>query len=132
MVYPSVLLKPLNAWRSPYAANALSRTRPVKSIPHARLRAPSASDAILRHSEAVRVSLELAVVILRALPFGPEGSESRKPARTHTRDGFRRRGHRASTVVVNPPRGVNSPVTVHHTGLVAATMSRKIRFTAFS
>ena len=44
----------------------------------------------------------------------------------------RRRGQRASTVVVSPPRGVNSPRTVHHTGFVAATMSRSIRLTAFS
>ncbi len=42
------------------------------------------------------------------------------------------RGQRASTVVVRPPRGVNSPRTVHHAGRAASTMSRRMQFTAFS
>jgi len=41
-------------------------------------------------------------------------------------------GHRAKTEVVSPPRGVNSPRTTHHSGLTAATMSRRILLTAFS
>src|SRR5713101_10002614 len=39
------------------------------------------------------------------------------------------RGQRASTLVVRPPRGVNSPRTTHQTGLVASTISRKMRLT---
>ncbi len=42
------------------------------------------------------------------------------------------RGQRATTVVVKPPRGVNSPVTRNQAGLVAATKSRNMRLTAFS
>src|SRR5262249_24885290 len=42
------------------------------------------------------------------------------------------RGHTASTLVVKPPRGVNSPVTRHLTAWIALTISRSIRFTAFS
>src|SRR5712692_6234933 len=41
-------------------------------------------------------------------------------------------GQRAKTEVVRPPRGVNSPRTTHHLGRTAATMSRRILFTAFS
>ncbi len=41
-------------------------------------------------------------------------------------------GQRAKTEVVRPPRGVNSPRTTHHSGRTAATISRRILFTAFS
>jgi hypothetical protein len=41
-------------------------------------------------------------------------------------------GQRAKTDVVRPPRGVNSPRMTHHSGLMAATMSRSILLTAFS
>jgi hypothetical protein len=41
-------------------------------------------------------------------------------------------GQRAKMEVVSPPRGVNSPRTTHHSGFTAATMSRRILFTAFS
>jgi hypothetical protein len=41
-------------------------------------------------------------------------------------------GQRAKMEVVRPPRGVNSPRTTHHSGLTAATMSRRILLTAFS
>jgi hypothetical protein len=41
-------------------------------------------------------------------------------------------GQRAKMEVVKPPRGVNSPRTTHHSGCTAATMSRRILFTAFS
>lgn len=44
----------------------------------------------------------------------------------------RGRGQLASTVVTSPPLGVNSPRTTHVLGRAARTMSRKIRFTAFS
>src|SRR6266404_8970251 len=42
------------------------------------------------------------------------------------------RGHRASTVVFSPPRGVNSPRITHHSGRIASTISSSILFTAFS
>ena len=41
-------------------------------------------------------------------------------------------GQRAKTEVESPPRGVNSPRTTHHSGWMAATMSRRILLTAFS
>jgi hypothetical protein len=41
-------------------------------------------------------------------------------------------GQRARTEVERPPRGVNSPRTTHHSGWMAATMSRSILLTAFS
>ena len=55
-------------------------------------------------------------------------------APTHLRDlaEGRRAGQRAKTEVVRPPRGVNSPRTTHHSGWMAATMSRSILLTAFS
>src|SRR5580704_425206 len=44
----------------------------------------------------------------------------------------RMEGQRAKTEVERPPRGVNSPRTTHHSGWMAATMSRRILLTAFS
>ena len=54
------------------------------------------------------------------------------PRLPYLRRPWRRRGQDASMVVVKPPRGVNSPRTIHHAGCAAATISRRMRFTAFS
>src|SRR5271155_3568938 len=40
-----------------------------------------------------------------------------------------KRGQRANTLVDSPPRGVNSPRTMHHSGRTASTMSCNILFT---
>src|ERR1700726_1301525 len=56
----------------------------------------------------------------------------RKYYRTPRRRANTLAGQRASTEVVKPPRGVNSPRTMHHLGRVDFTMSRRILFTAFS
>src|SRR2546421_7327164 len=41
-------------------------------------------------------------------------------------------GQRAKMDVVRPPRGLNSPRTIHHSGRTTATISPRILLTAFS